>query len=110
MKVDKDGFHIPAWPMACPPVHPQADVLRYVIVLNRIMSVPSLIVVPFPCADRPNTSDAIYVPFFSLAASSSITVGNSHLTWTLHGSFEQEFIPRLFWRYEFCCCTRPASN
>lgn len=104
MKVDKDGFHIPAWPMACPPVHPQADVLRYVIVGSFFDCCK------FPCANRPNTSDAIYIPLFSLAESSSVTVGNTHLTWTLHGSFEQEFIPRLFWRYEFCCCTRSASN
>lgn len=56
MKLDEYGFRIPTWPLACPPVHSQADIL-------------------------------------------SVTVGNTHLTWTVHGTFEEQFIPGVFWRY-----------
>ena len=77
MKVDKDGFHIPAWPMACPPVHPQADVLRYVIILNRIVSVPSLIVVNFLAL----IVQILMMPFISHSSSS---LHLQVLRWEIH--------------------------
>jgi hypothetical protein len=31
----------------------------------------------------------------------SVAVGNTHLMWTMHASYDEDFIPATFWKYVF---------